>query len=96
VTAVINTDELTPEQRGWLGDRLINQDVCQLFHGGDGTFKLRNENRDPERVIAQAPTAQALLAAINEEERIIEERRHQHRVCALAVAAARQIEKMDA
>ena len=86
VTAVVNLDDLTPEQRGWLADRLVNEDVCQLWHGGDGTFKLRGQNREPERVVAEAPTTQALLDAIKAEELIIEDRRHQHRHCALAVA----------
>jgi hypothetical protein len=94
VTAVINLDELTPEQRGWLADRLTNQDVCQLWHGGDGTFKMRGANREPERVVADAPTAQALMSAIKAEEITIDGSRRQHRHCAFAVA--RQIEKPGA
>lgn len=94
VTAVVNLDNLTPQQRGWLGDRLDNQDVCQLWHDGDGTLKVRGENREPVRVVAEAPTAQALLAAIKAEELLIEDRRHHHRHCTLAVA--RQIEEAGA
>jgi hypothetical protein len=94
VTAVVNLDNLTRQQRGWLADRLANHDVCQLWHGGDGTLKVRGENREPEHVVAEAPTAEALLAAIKAEELIIEDRRHQHRHCALAVA--RQIAETGA
>jgi hypothetical protein len=86
VTAVINIDELTPAQRRRLADRVVNQDVCQLYHGGDGTFKLWGANREPERVIAEALTPEALFAAIAAEEAVLQERRQQHRHCAIAVA----------
>lgn len=72
-----------------MGDRRVN---CHLWHGGDGTLNLRGENPEPERVIADAPTAQALLTAIKAEEIAIEESRNQHRHSALA--AARQIKQV--
>ena len=85
-SVVLDLNTLTPLQCGWLGDRLLGQDVCALWHGGDGTRKLRGPNREPILIIAEAPTAEALLEAIADDEVIIEQRRHDERDAALAVA----------
>ena len=84
-SVVLDLNTLTPLECGWLGDRLLGQSVCALWHGGDGTRKLRGPNREPILIVAEAPTAEALLEAIADEEVVIEQRRYDEREAALAI-----------
>jgi hypothetical protein len=61
--------------------------VGQLWNSGDGTTKLM-ENHQPVRVKALAPTYEALLVAIRENQAEVETRQERHRNIALGVAKA--------
>ena len=72
--------------RNLLADRLIGNDVCQLWNSEKGTNKSVDPSGNPIRLIAEAPTFEALTKALHKDAQIVQARRSCHRAIALAGA----------
>jgi hypothetical protein len=84
VTVEVNPSELEPEKRSLLADRLQGIDVLELFWY-DGAvqkgypIKELEVGREPQRIVASAPTFEALMAAVRQSAQVIESIRRQFR-----------------
>jgi hypothetical protein len=87
-TAVVDIDssKLPCTERDLIADRLHGIDVCKLWNSNTGTAKMFTAERFPVRIEAKAPTYEALLIAIRENEAVTQELRDRHRSIALAEA----------
>jgi hypothetical protein len=72
--------------RNLLADRLIGNDVCQLWNSDKGTNKSVDANGNPIRLVAEAPTFEALTKALHKDAQIVQARRSCHRAIAIARA----------
>lgn len=72
--------------RNLIADRLIGNDVCQLWNSERGTSKSVDAKGNPVRLIAEAPTFEALIKALLKDAQIVQARRSCHRAIALARA----------
>jgi hypothetical protein len=72
--------------RNLLADRLIGNDVCQLWNSDKGTTKSVDANGNPIRLVAEAPTFEALTKALHKDAQIVQARRSCHRAIAIARA----------
>ena len=87
-TAVIDVDaaRIKIEVRNLIADRLIGNDVCQLWNSEKGTNKSVDVSGNPVRLVAEAPTFEALIKALQKDAQIVQARRSCHRAIALARA----------
>jgi hypothetical protein len=74
------------EVRNLIADRLIGNDVCQLWNSEKGTNKSVDFKGNPVRLVAEAPTFEALIKALQKDAQIVQARRSCHRAIALARA----------
>src|SRR4051812_22555773 len=84
-TAVIDVEagNLKLDVRNLIADRLAGIDVCQLWNSEQGTNKSVDASGRPVRVLAEAPTFEALVKAVRKDEQIVQARRSCHRAIAL-------------
>jgi hypothetical protein len=87
-TAVIevNAAQIKVEVRNLIADRLIGNDVCQLWNSEKGTSKSVDARGNPVRLVADAPTFEALMKAVLKDAQIVQARQSCHRAIALARA----------
>lgn len=87
-TAVIDVDaaKIKIDVRNLIADRLIGNDVCQLWNSDKGTIKSVDAGGNPVRLIADAPTFEALVKAVLKDAQIVQARNTCHRAIALAHA----------
>lgn len=80
VTIEVDPDTLTPEQRTMIADRLEGIDVVPLFDCNGELIKIRKEDQTiAERIIAKAPTFEALMTAIVENHNEQQKSQNSHR-----------------
>src|SRR5687767_10614704 len=86
--AVIDIDpaQIKLDARNLIADRLIGNDVCQLWNSDKGTNKSVDAVGNPVRVVAEAPTFEALMKALRKDEQVVQARRSCHRAIAPARA----------
>src|SRR3954463_6497046 len=87
-TAIIDVDaaKLKVDVRNLIADRLIGNDVCQLWNSEKGTSKSVDAKGNPVRLVAEAPTFEALMKAVLKDAQIVQARQSCHRAIALARA----------
>ncbi len=96
ITIEVNPADLTQPQRDLIADRLSGIDVLQLWNSDKGTEKMFEFNPDNQspfpkvgvKIIADAPTFEGLMAAIESNQAEVLERQTRHRSCAIASAIA--------
>src|SRR5256885_1232742 len=89
-TAIIDVDaaKLKLDVRNLIADRLIGNDVCQLWNSEKGTNKSVDGSGQPVRVLAEAPTFEGLIKSLRKDEQIVQARQSCHRAIALARASS--------
>src|SRR5687767_14331148 len=87
-TVVVDLDaaKINLEVRNLIADRLIGNDVCQLWNSEKGTNKSVDAAGNPVRLIADAPTFEALMKAVLKDAQIVKARQTCHRAIAIARA----------
>jgi hypothetical protein len=87
-TVVVDVDaaRVKLDVRNLIADRLIGNDVCQLWNSEKGTNKSVDINGQPVRLVAEAPTFEALVKALQKDAQIVQARRSCHRAIALVRA----------
>src|SRR5688572_18843949 len=87
-TVVVDVDaaRIKLDVRNLIADRLIGNDVCQLWNSEKGTNKSVDINGQPVRLVAEAPTFEALVKALQKDAQIVQARRSCHRAIALVRA----------
>jgi hypothetical protein len=87
-TVIVDVDaaRIKLDVRNLIADRLIGNDVCQLWNSEKGTTKSVDVNGQPVRVVAEAPTFEALVKALQKDAQIVQARRSCHRAIALVRA----------
>ena len=87
-TVVVEVDaaRIKLDVRNLIADRLIGNDVCQLWNSEKGTSKSVDVNGQPVRLVAEAPTFEALVKAVQKDAQIVQARRSCHRAIALVRA----------
>ena len=87
-TVVVEVDaaRIKLDVRNLIADRLIGNDVCQLWNSEKGTSKSVDVNGQPVRLVAEAPTFEALVKALQKDAQIVQARRSCHRAIALVRA----------
>lgn len=96
VTVEVNPAEIPESDRNLIADRLSGIDVCQLWNSDKGTEKQfdtlvtleTGKPATPVRIVAKAPTFEALMDGIRENEQEVKTRSERHREIAMATAAA--------
>ena len=84
----IDPATISQKDRDLLADRLIGINVCQLWNDDMGTTKSINRDGSPIRVVSKAPSYEALMEAVREDQEMAEERQARHREFAMAMAMA--------
>jgi hypothetical protein len=82
----VNAAQIKLEVRNLIADRLIGNDVCQLWNSESGTSKSVDVKGNPVRLVAEAPTFEALMKAVLKDSQIVQARQSCHRAIALARA----------
>jgi hypothetical protein len=87
-TVIVEVDaaRIKLDVRNLIADRLIGNDVCQLWNSEKGTSKSVDFNGHPVRLVAEAPTFEALVKAVQKDAQIVQARRSCHRAIALVRA----------
>lgn len=82
----VNAAQIKVDVRNLIADRLIGNDVCQLWNSEQGTRKSVDAKGNPVRLVADAPTFEALMKAVLKDAQIVQARQSCHRAIALARA----------
>jgi len=82
----VNAGQIKVDVRNLIADRLIGNDVCQLWNSEQGTRKSVDAQGHPVRLVAEAPTFEALMKAVLKDAQIVQARQSCHRAIALARA----------
>jgi len=82
----VNAAQIKLDVRNLIADRLIGNDVCQLWNSEQGTRKSVDAKGNPVRLVAEAPTFEALMKAVLKDAQIVQARQSCHRAIALARA----------
>jgi hypothetical protein len=82
----VNAAQIKLDVRNLIADRLIGNDVCQLWNSEQGTRKSVDAKGHPVRLVAEAPTFEALMKAVLKDAQIVQARQSCHRAIALARA----------
>ena len=86
VVVDVDVAKIKLDVRNLIADRLIGNDVCQLWNSERGTAKSVDAQGNPVRLVAEAPTFEALTKALLKDAQIVQARRSCHRAIALARA----------
>jgi hypothetical protein len=86
VVIEVDAAQIKLDVRNLIADRLIGNDVCQLWNSDRGTSKSVDVNGNPVRLVAEAPTYEGLMKAVLKDAQIVQARRSCHRAIALARA----------
>jgi hypothetical protein len=97
-TIEIESSRLSAEEKELLGDRLVGIDVVLLRCSERGVERLSSlvapdlsappQMARPVRIVATAPTLDALMTAVRENDRQVTEQQRRHRALAIATADA--------
>jgi hypothetical protein len=86
VVIEVDAARIKLEVRNLIADRLIGNDVCQLWNSERGTSKSVDAKGTPVRLVAEAPSFEGLMKAVLKDAQIVQARQSCHRAIALARA----------